>query len=259
MTPEGCANWSACVLRYVESATALRRVRLATAGATYVHVHGDAACADHPGDAPGGALPQWVVQAAQANDAPFNAVYLVDADRKALAAAEQQLQVAGTRVRAYLGQGEAAVRTVVSHLNKSALHFVVLEVPDPRALPFSTLKQLVQLPGIDLLIRVAVRDVQRHLSRYVASRSCPLDTFSPGWRDQLNGGTSVSTGRQRLYGHWTRLMREAGFSAVHGLEYMDGDKEQSPYWITYASRHAMADQFWENMRRFSAQSELPFG
>jgi three-Cys-motif partner protein len=113
-------------------------------------------------------------------------------------------------------------------------------------LSFDIIRKLSKLK-VDLLIHVSVHDLQRNLDDYSRSGGV-LDTFAPGWGDQVDRNQSINSFRAALMEYWLAEIRKLGKMPAKGVELVEGPAGQRLYWLVFASEHGLARKFWEAIR-----------
>src|SRR5262249_14773504 len=143
--------------------------------------------------------------------APFTVLHISDAVAELSAASATRLTKVGAPVTSYVGTAVDSVDQVVPKLNKYALHFAFLDPYNLAHLPFEIIKKLASLERMDILMHVSLLDLQRNLKKYLTStKSCPLDTFAPGWREKVGSLRDEKQVRGRVMEHWRGLIKGLG-------------------------------------------------
>ena len=103
---------------------------------------------------------------------------------------------------------------------------------------------------MDLLIHVSVQDLQRNLRSYISRKSSPLDTFVPGWRQEVDVERSDAEVRGRLFESWRDLLTGLGMNTAEAAERIDGPTGQPLYWLALVAPYSRALDFWEKIRDY---------
>ena len=144
-------------------------------------------------------------------------------------------------------------------LDAYGLHLAYLDPYNLETLPYSVIDSLSALKRMDLLIHVSTQDLQRNLARYVAADTSPLDSFAPGWRDEIKNASMPNDAmRADIVQHWLELIRQLDMVPSEAFALVTGSKGQRLYWLMFASRHKLPDKLWNSVRNLEKQGELPW-
>ncbi|AWV08189.1 three-Cys-motif partner protein TcmP [Marilutibacter maris] len=198
-----------------------------------------------------------VAARAAAESVPFREIHIGDMDAANVQACESRLAAADLgQVVPYVGLAEATARQVVKRLNPYGLHLALLDPYSLKALPFEVVQILSGVKRMDLIVHISEMDLQRNVLG--KGDFTGLDTFAPGWRDVVDlNQNSVSVKRQVL-DYWMTIVGKLGYHVSDNIVRVTGARNQPLYWLALASRHALADRFWGEIRGASPQSRFTF-
>lgn len=247
--------------RYVDISGAVRRkwLRNGPAGATYIDLFSGPGrvCVRETTDVlPGSPVVAW--EQAVTSNAPFTQMWVADTHPALCDAASTRLKAADAPAIPQTGDAATTVDRIIDRLNKYALHFAFLDPYNLAGLPFEVIRKLARLERMDILIHVSAQDINRNLRTYVERTASPLDTFAPGWRQQIDVGRPDHYVRAKIFEHWRGLLKTVGMKTAEAAELVTGSNNQPLYWLAFAARHPLALKFWEEIRgiRPEVQSKL---
>jgi len=188
----------------------------------------------------------------------FRQVHIADFDAALVGAAEARLQRLGAPIFAEVGSASATVDKVISKLNRYGLHLAFLDPYNLEALPFEVIRKLAAIKHMDILVHISGQDLQRNLRTYVQKKGSPLDTFAPGWRDNIDTRRRGFDVRSAILDHWRKLVRAEGMRTAETFEKVRGPNKQPLYWLAFAARHDRAHEFWNKIKDISGEAQLPF-
>jgi len=200
--------------------------------------------------------PLVAYRAAVASADPFTEIHLADLDPGKCEAAATRIAALGGMAKTYPGRAGELAGELARALNPHGLHFAFLDPFNLADLPFSVLAELAALKRIDMLVHVSAQDLQRNLRRYIEAETCPLDGFSPGWRDVVDKLQTDGSIRRRILQQWLGRIRSLDMAPSEGIELVTADKNQQLYWLVFISRHERAADFWDKIRNPSSQGRL---
>ncbi|MGA7676591.1 MAG: three-Cys-motif partner protein TcmP [Rhizomicrobium sp.] len=201
--------------------------------------------------------PLVAFRSAIASGIPFTQVHLADIKPDFCAASVERIAKDGGVAFGYPGPAEDAAREIVSRLNPHGLHLAFLDPYNLAGLSFEIIRTLARAKHIDLLMHVSIQDIQRNSDRYTTEDCETFDAFAPGWRAEVNLNQNLHSVRVAVLQYWQKLLRELGFLDSRS-ELIRGDRNQRLYWLALASRHKIANYFWDEIRNTSGQRELKF-
>ena len=236
---------------YVDITRSVRGKYVNRAGATYIELFSGPGRACIKGTkevADGSPLVAW--NESVAGKCPFTEVHVCDADSDLLHAAVSRLRHKGAPVFPELGPAHETIDRVISKLNPAALHFAFLDPFNLGAMSFELLRKLTAFRRMDILVHVSAMDLQMNLQSYIDRRESPLDSFAPGWRDNVDVRRSPKLVRMKILEHWRKLLHDAGMQTTRTdeLELIAGTKNQRLYWLAFAAHHDRALEFWGKIR-----------
>jgi three-Cys-motif partner protein len=200
--------------------------------------------------------PLVAYNAAQASGVPFTEIHLNDFDAEKSAAVDKRIRTLGGTPVCYNDPANIAVDKIVAAVNPKGLHFAFLDPYNLEGLSFDIIRKLSKLK-VDLLIHVSVHDLQRNLDDYSRPDDV-LDTFAPGWRDQVDPNQSINSFRAALMDYWLAEIQKLGKLPAKGVELVEGPTGQRLYWLVFASEHGLARKFWEAIRDPMRQTTMDF-
>jgi len=248
--------------KYVDISRAVRKKFLdGPGGATYIELFsgpGKSRIQNSNTVIDGSAL--CAVRSALESSTPFTTVHVGDDKPIFVASAKQRLEQLHASVEPYTGLAEDTVGKIVANLNPKGLHFALLDPYDLKALPFSIIEKLAQLERMDILIHVSVQDLQRNLKLYIASEDSRLDTFVPGWREEIDIEVNQEEIRRQILNYWLRKIESLDMKpgGVESIELVKGSRNQPLYWLVFAARHDRANEFWDKIRNIDPQKDFRF-
>lgn len=191
----------------------------------------------------GGAVAAWnkSVQGGQ----PFTNIIIADADEERLQTCEKRLLSLGAPVTSILGK---ACDTALPAFQKApyyGLNFAFLDPYNLEALDFAIISTLARLKRVDMLIHVSTMDLQRNLVKHVTDKSSAFDTFSPGWRNEVNLQQSNPNIREEVFRYWRDLVAKTSVKTSEDVQLVTGSRNQRLYWLLLAASHQLAHKFWK--------------
>ena len=187
---------------------------------------------------------------------PFSEIYIADETEETCRAASQRIASAGGSATVEVGRAEETAPRIVGRLNPNGLHLILLDPFNLEDLSFSVIEAFRGLRCVDLLIHFSAQDLQRNLDAYALSKDSPLDRVAPGWREVVDLRQSKRATRAAFVAYWASKIEALGLPPAKHAELVSGSKNQRLYWLVFASRHALARQFWDKIRNVSGQGEL---
>lgn len=189
--------------------------------------------------------------------APFGQVHIGDKDPVHVGVCQRRLNAADVAgVVAHVGAAEQTARAVAERLNPYGLHLAFLDPYGLAALPFGVIETLGAFRRMDLLIHVSEMD---HLQRDAIGKKeyDKLDVFAPGWRDRVDLSRRQDIVRRQVLDHWLDLVRALGYNVRDSsIERVTGGNNQPLYWLVFASKHGIAEDFWDKIRNVHPQGRL---
>lgn len=196
-----------------------------------------------------------IIAAQAAGRVPFGQIHIGDLDPDHVDCCRTRLVANGfNNVHTYVGPADQTALAVADRLNPHGLHLALLDPYNLESLPFSVIAALGRHKRMDLLIHVSAMDLQRDA---VGKREYhKLDAFAPGWRDHVDTNQRQDIVRQELLAYWRVLLGRLGYHAKDHMEWVRGGRNQPLYWLAFASKHPIADKFWNAIRNISPQARL---
>ena len=245
--------------KYVDITKAVRRKFVqGRGGATYVDLFcgSGQAVIRETGEKVDGS-PLVAFKCARDGGVPFSGVHIADASENSCRAAEKRIISAGGSPMVEVGLAEETVLRIVRKVNPYGLHFAFLDPYNLDDLPFSVIESLSGLKRIDLLIHVSAQDLQRNLHSYTKPGDARLERFAPGWRKAISLNQTKKALRAAILEYWASKIEALGLPPAKHAELVSGPtKNQRLYWLVFVSRHKLAKQFWNEVRKVSGQGEL---
>ncbi|WP_242665812.1 three-Cys-motif partner protein TcmP [Paraburkholderia ginsengiterrae] len=205
----------------------------------------------------GGVLAAWRIS--EKGGAPFNEIYIGDADAGSVEACATRLRSAGANVRACVGTASVTVDWVLDALPKG-LHFAFLDPFNIEHLDFEIIRKLSARPNIDILIHFSVMDVQRNIDGDFNLASSRLDAAAPGWRNNLR---LDAVPKHELVGaylkYWETLVTDLTKMQVAQSKPLFVNMNKGPlYRLIHLARHPLATKLWNDAAiPTSRQQSLP--
>jgi three-Cys-motif partner protein len=188
---------------------------------------------------------------------PFSQIYIADDSEERCRAAAQRIANASGTATPEVGPAEETVIRISQKLNRYGLHFAFLDPYNLNDLPFSVIETLGSFRHIDMLIHLSVLDLQRNLDAYSARSNGPLDRFAPGWRNAVDLNQSQQAVRAAYIAYWASKFDPLGLSPARHAELVLGpERNQRLYWLVFASKEGLANEFWDKIRNLSGQGEF---
>jgi len=187
---------------------------------------------------------------------PFSQIVIADMDQAMLAACQARLESAGyDRIRAFLGPAAETARRAVDACDPEGLHLAYLDPFSIHALPFEVIKRVGEgLKRADLFIHFSVMDFKRNLVQMQGDGR--LETFAPRWQSAIKGHVGVEELRRVVFEHWLGLIRGLGYHVSEKKVSVSGAGTADFYWLILASRHPIADKFWNVAADIDPQRSL---
>jgi len=229
------------------------------AGATYVELFcGPGKCRVRETGQLIDGSPLVACKTALADGVPFSEIHLADVNPDFSAAAVARVNANGGQAVGYVGTAEVTARKIVSKLNPEGLHFAFIDPWNLSGLSFALIRTLSTLQHVDLLLHVSVLDLQRNSDRYTAQEYDTFETFAPGWRSKVMLDQGLPAIRGAVLAHWQDLVKSLGFLDIRSAELIRGSRNQRLYWLAFASRHPIANYFWNQISSTSGQRKWDF-
>ena len=201
--------------------------------------------------------PLVAYKAAQASGVPFTEIHLNDLEPANSAAVDKRIRALGGVPICYNDLAGVAVDKIVAAVNPNGLHFAFLDPYNLEGLSFDIVRKLSNLQRVDMLIHVSVQDLQRNLDDYSRVGGV-LDSFAPGWRNQVDPKQAINSFRAALMEYWLGEIRKLGTTPAKGVELIVGSKRQRLYWLVFVSAHNLAQKLWEAIRDPMKQISMDF-
>lgn len=244
--------------RYVDISKAARRKFANRAGACFIDLFsGPGRCRIKGTDRviDGGVLA--AVRAGNGSGVAFSHVFVGDISQSYVEACVTRLNKLGTSAVGICGPAVDTVGKICGSLPESALNVAFLDPYNLGALPFQIIQKLSRQRRMDLLIHVSTQDLQRNLEKYIGDSESPLDQFAPDWRSSIiPTSQSKKSMRLSILKHWIGLFRGLDIETADGIERVTGPKNQNLYWLVFAARSELANNFWEAIRNTSKQQDM---
>lgn len=205
----------------------------------------------------GGVLSAW--RMSERGSAPFNEIFIADADAESVEACSARLRGAGAKVQAYAGSASNTVDLVLGKLPRG-LHFAFLDPFNIEHLDFEIIRKLAARPNIDLLIHFSVMDVQRNIGSDFNLASSRLDAAAPGWRSNLRLKEVPKREQVGAYlEYWESLVTDLTKMQVAQSKPLFVNMNKGPlYRLIHLARHPLATKLWNDAALpTSRQQSLP--
>ncbi|MGF6442635.1 three-Cys-motif partner protein TcmP [Paraburkholderia youngii] len=191
----------------------------------------------------GGVLSAW--RMSERGGAPFNEIFIADADAASVEACSARLRDAGAKVQAYVGSASKTVDQVLGNLPRG-LHFAFLDPFNIEHLDFEIIRKLAARPNIDLLIHFSVMDVQRNIGGDFNLTSSRLDAAAPGWRSKLRLKEVPKREQVGAYlEYWESLVADLTKMQVAQSKPLFVNMNKGPlYRLIHLARHPLATKLW---------------
>jgi three-Cys-motif partner protein len=201
----------------------------------------------------GGAL---VATKEAGKQAAFGQVHIGDLAGENVQVCETRLLAAEvTRVIPHTGPAEQTAKAVAAQLNPFGLHLAFLDPYSLAALPFTVIETLGVFRRMDLLIHVSEMDLQRDAIGKMEYDK--LDVFAPGWHNVVDVAQRPNIVKRQILDHWLSKVRDLGYSVRDtSIERVTGGNNQPLYWLVFASKNSIADEFWDKIRNVHPQGRL---
>ena len=244
--------------RYLNISSATRKKFLdgSSGSATYIDLFcgpGRALMRDTGEYIDGSAVAAWKIS--QKSETPFSKVYIADINPEYRSACAKRLRCLGAPVVELQDDAINAAQKVIKSLNPYGLHFALLDPYNLDALDFEIIQHLATLKRIDMLIHVSAMDLQRNLQKNINAENSALDSFAPGWKEQVNLARNQENIRREIIEYWQELIEQTGKSASLDWELITGNKNQRLYWLLLVADNTLAKKFWKIATQ-SNQGEL---
>ncbi len=193
----------------------------------------------------GGVLSAWRIS--ECGGAPFNEIYIADANAESVEACSSRLRAAGAKVQACVGNASQTVDWVLETLPRG-LHFAFLDPFNIEHLDFEIIRKLAARPHIDLLIHFSVMDVQRNISGDFNLASSRLDAAAPGWRSKLRLKEVPKREQVGAYlEYWESLVTDLTKMQVAQSKPLFVNMNKGPlYRLIHLARHPLATKLWND-------------
>ncbi|MGH8777859.1 three-Cys-motif partner protein TcmP [Paraburkholderia sp.] len=205
----------------------------------------------------GGVLSAW--RMSKKGGAPFNEIYIGDADADNVEACATRLRSAGANVQARVGKASETVDWVLDALPRG-LHFAFLDPFNIEHLEFDIIRKLSVRPNIDILIHFSVMDVQRNIGGDFSLASSRLDAAAPGWRNNLQLDSVPKREQVGAYlEYWESLVTDLTKMHVAQSKPLFVNMNKGPlYRLIHLARHPLATKLWNDAAiPSSRQQSLP--
>ncbi|HDR9053544.1 TPA: three-Cys-motif partner protein TcmP [Burkholderia vietnamiensis] len=205
----------------------------------------------------GGVLSAW--RMSERGGAPFNEIYIADADAESVEACSSRLRAAGAKVQACAGTASKTVDWVLETLPRG-LHFAFLDPFNIEHLDFEIIRKLAARPNIDLLIHFSVMDVQRNIGVDFNLAGSRLDAAAPGWRNNLQLKEVPKREQVSVYlEYWESLVTDLTKMQVAQSKPLFVNMNKGPlYRLIHLARHPLATKLWNDAALpTSRQQSLP--
>ncbi|WGS45223.1 three-Cys-motif partner protein TcmP [Burkholderia sp. JSH-S8] len=202
-----------------------------------------------------GVLSAW--RMSKQGGAPFNEIFIGDANADSAHACEKRLRTAGASVRAYVGKASETVDEVLAAL-PWGLHFAFLDPFSIEHLDFEIIRKLSARPSIDILIHFSVMDVQRNIGGDFNLSSSRLDAAAPGWRNNLRLDAIPKHEQVGAYlEYWETLVTDLTKMQVAESKPLFVNMNKGPlYRLIHLSRHPLATKLWNTAAMPSSRQQL---
>lgn len=150
---------------------------------------------------------------------------------------------------ALLGSAANTAPLAIKECPVGALNFAFLDPYNLGALDFSIMTTLAKLYRIDVMVHVSQMDLQRNFDRNSVLDQSALDTFAPGWRDEVDTASTQRTGRQAYFEYWKRLIQSTGIKTNAEVRLVTGPGNIPLYLLLLATRHDLAHKFWATVAK----------
>lgn len=217
------------------------------AGATYIDVFsgpGRARVRETGEWVDGGAIAAW--KTSLDGGAPFSVMYIADLDVERRAACAERLRRLGATVVEIEGDAITAASSLVTKLNKYAMHFAFLDPFSLEALDFRIIESLASFKYMDMLIHVSAMDLNRNMATNTASDDSAFDRFAPGWRGRVTLPAPFRETKRQVVDYWRTKVANLGKWPSPGMHLITGGKNQPLYWLLLAAGHNLAHKFWKS-------------
>jgi three-Cys-motif partner protein len=254
---EDVGNWALekqkLLCDYIQISSAARRKYLPpdnTGGATYIDLFcgpGRSKIKDTDQFIDGCCVAAWRRSLESAS--PFTKVIIGDADPERLELARIRLGRLGAPVIALSGEAKDTVLPAIQKATSYGLNFAFLDPYSLGALDFHVLRMLSRLKRIDIMVHFSQMDHQRNYDRNISAEESALDSFAPGWREEVDIAASQRTGRQAVFEYWRGLVEQLGVEADRETRLISGPGNQPLYRLLLVARHELAHRFWQDVTK----------
>jgi three-Cys-motif partner protein len=204
----------------------------------------------------GGCVAAW--RKSVDSGAPFSKIIIGDMDEERLALAKERLEWLQAPVVSLLGDAATTAEMARRVCPTGALNFAFLDPYNLGALDFSVLSTLAKLYRIDVMVHVSQMDLQRNFDRNSSMDRSVLDTFAPGWRDEVDTSSSQRSARQAYFEYWKRLIQSTGIKTNAEVRLVTGPGSIPLYLLLLATRHDLAHKFWSIVAKKNDGQETLF-
>jgi len=195
-------------------------------------------------------------KAALASGARFSDLHLADLDARNRDAVVQRIKALGGAANSYVGPADVTVDAVTDAINPYGLHLAFLDPFGLGQLPFVIIKKMLRFRRMDMIIHVALSDLQRNLDDYSRIGDATLDNFAPGWRDAIDTKQAMAPLRAALIEYWLTLIRSLGTHPSTGIPLVVGEKNQRLYWLVFVSSHPLGHKLWDDVQNLTGQRSM---
>ncbi len=186
----------------------------------------------------------------------FTDLFIGDLEEEHVRICESRLRTRSVvqHIHAIPGAADDTAKEVVRKINEWGLHLAFLDPFGLDALPFTVLETLATVRRMDMIIHISENALQRNVigkGEYLR-----LDRFSPGWQDFVDPKQPAHVVKSQVLRHWTSKVETLGYKVSDNVMRVTGNKNQPLYWLVLASRHEIADKFWNEGAKASPQRAL---
>lgn len=245
------------LINYINASRAVRRKFKDRSGAAFIDIFcgpGRGYIEDLDKFIDGSAV--TAVKIAKEYGVPFSEVHIGDLNYELLNACRIRLEKLGAKVYTYQGEADKTVAEVAQKLNPYGLNLAFLDPYNLGSLSFSIIEKLAEFKRMDMIIHVSAQDLQRNFKRFAEQSSSSLDSFAPGWREQVLGTGTDKNMRSATLQHWLDLVRGLDMQPSQAVELVTGSRKQNLYWLMFVARHDLAHYFWKEIYNVSGQGDL---
>lgn len=191
------------------------------------------------------------------NKVPFTSVLIGDISGPRADANEQRLRAIGAPVQKFIGAAEETVPTMIKAVpNRSCLTLAYIDPYNLENLSFEIIKQLAQLPNIDLLLHFSVYDMIRNIELETDDDRARFDAAAPDWRKAIDPSKhGKSALRDAFFDYWCAQIKGLGFSVSKSMPLIRTDDNSPRYRLVFFSRNeSVASKVWTDVAQGSNKS-----